>query len=51
MIPLIKDFSIREADISDATSIWKLNCDEMGVQYPLADTEQNKGCSSHPLTQ
>ena len=40
MIPL-EDFSIREAEISDATSIWKLNCDEMGYQYPLSDTVLN----------
>ena len=42
MIPL-EDFSIREAEISDATSIWKLNCDEMGYQYPLSDTVLNIG--------
>lgn len=40
MIPL-EDFSIREAEISDATAIWQLNCDEMGYQYSLADTRQN----------
>ena len=42
MIPL-EDFSIREAEISDANSIWKLNCDEMGYQYPLSDTVLNIG--------
>lgn len=42
MIPL-EDFSIREAEISDATSICKLNCDEMGYQYPLSDTVLNIG--------
>ena len=35
--------SIREAISSDATSIWKLNCDEMGYQYPLSDTVLNIG--------
>ena len=40
MMPL-EDFTIREAISSDASAIWKLNCDEMGYQYPLADTVQN----------
>lgn len=35
------DFSIREAVVSDADSIWQLNCSEMGYQYPLEDTMQN----------
>jgi len=35
------DLFIREAISSDATAIWQLNCDEMGYQYPLADTVQN----------
>lgn len=38
---LISDFSIREAVASDATAIWRLNCSEMGYQYPLDDTAQN----------
>ena len=35
------EFSIREAVASDATAIWRLNCNEMGYQYPLDDTAQN----------
>lgn len=37
----VEDFTIREAVPSDANAIWQLNCDEMGYQYPLADTVQN----------
>ena len=40
MIPL-EDFTIREAVSSDSAAIWKLNCDEMCYQYPLADTVEN----------
>jgi len=35
------DFSIREATASDATAIWRLNCNEMGYQYSLEKTAQN----------
>ncbi|MBQ6889820.1 MAG: GNAT family N-acetyltransferase [Oscillospiraceae bacterium] len=38
---LNNDFSIREAVASDAAAIWRLNCSEMGYQYPLDDTAQN----------
>lgn len=38
---LTSDFTIREAVPSDTTAIWRLNCNEMGYQYPLDDTAQN----------
>ena len=37
----LEDFTIREAISPDTTAIWQLNCDEMGYQYPLADTVDN----------
>ena len=32
------NFCIREATLSDAEAIWKLNCMEMGYQYPFHAT-------------